>query len=169
MLIKAIETGILPHVDTHPPFRDLLKHRAYVSRWLHEHLRLPHTSFTFLSEPFEREQAVVKRDTWQLSDDELVRVHVNPRSTLFIPTPAKCPIDLALLSSSRHTFVEDANGRRFEVKDCWQDVGAQSCCAVKWVGRTVFKLFRDKRLFSYTHLTLPTNREVLIVVGCLRL
>jgi hypothetical protein len=39
-----------------------------------------------------------KRDEWKLTDTELVRVHVNPRSTLFTPTQEKCPVDLALLS-----------------------------------------------------------------------
>ena len=102
VLIKAIETGILPHVDTHPPFRDLLKHRAYWSQWLHAHLRLPHTSFTFLAEPFKREQAYARRDTWHILDDELVRIHVNPRSTLFTPTHEKCPVDLAFLVLSSH-------------------------------------------------------------------
>jgi hypothetical protein len=43
--------------------------------------------------------------------------------------------------SSRHTCIEDANGRRFEIRDNWHDVGAPSCCASKWTGQTVFKLF----------------------------
>ena len=33
-LIKAVETGILPNVDTHPLFRKLLQHRAYLSQWV---------------------------------------------------------------------------------------------------------------------------------------
>ena len=49
-LIRAIEPGLLPRVDTHPPRRDLMQHRAYWSQWLHEHLQLPHPPFTCLSE-----------------------------------------------------------------------------------------------------------------------
>ena len=33
-LLKAVETGQLAEVDTHPPFRTLLKHRAYLTAWL---------------------------------------------------------------------------------------------------------------------------------------
>ena len=33
-LLKAVDTGVLPEVDTHPPFRTLLKHRAYLTTWL---------------------------------------------------------------------------------------------------------------------------------------
>ena len=33
-LLKAVDTGLLPEVDTHPPFRTLLKHRAYLTTWL---------------------------------------------------------------------------------------------------------------------------------------
>ena len=29
-LIKAVETGILPGIDTHPPFRTLIQHKAYL-------------------------------------------------------------------------------------------------------------------------------------------
>ena len=33
-LIKAVDTGELPKVDTHPPFRTLLKHKAYLTGWI---------------------------------------------------------------------------------------------------------------------------------------
>ena len=67
-LIRAIEIGLLPQVDTHPPFRDLMQHRAYWSQWLHEHLQLPHSPFTFRSETFERVPAKPQLDTWQVTD-----------------------------------------------------------------------------------------------------
>ena len=34
VLIKAVGTGILPGVDVHPPFRDTLKHKAFVVSFL---------------------------------------------------------------------------------------------------------------------------------------
>ena len=34
VLIKAVETGILPGVDVHPPFRDTLKHKAFVTSFM---------------------------------------------------------------------------------------------------------------------------------------
>jgi hypothetical protein len=33
-LIQAVNTGTLPRVDTHPPFRSLMKHKAYLVNWL---------------------------------------------------------------------------------------------------------------------------------------
>ena len=30
VLVKAVSTGVLPDVDTHPPFRSALKHKAFV-------------------------------------------------------------------------------------------------------------------------------------------
>ena len=40
-LIRAVETGILPCVDSHPPFRTLLEHKAYLSSWTFEHISQP--------------------------------------------------------------------------------------------------------------------------------
>ena len=33
-LISAVETGTLKHVDTHPPFRSMIKSKAFLSEWL---------------------------------------------------------------------------------------------------------------------------------------
>ena len=33
-LIKSVDTGILKGVDSHPPFRSLLKHKAFLAVWL---------------------------------------------------------------------------------------------------------------------------------------
>jgi hypothetical protein len=37
-LVKAVETGILNNIDTHPSFRELLKHRAYMHQWIAMHV-----------------------------------------------------------------------------------------------------------------------------------
>ena len=34
VLIKAVETGILPNVDANPEFRSLAKHKAYLVYWM---------------------------------------------------------------------------------------------------------------------------------------
>ena len=62
-LIRAIGTGLLPLVDSHPPFRELIHHRAYWSQWLHEHLQQPRSPFTFMSETFERVPASPQLET----------------------------------------------------------------------------------------------------------
>ena len=33
VLVKAVSTGVLPEVDTHPPFRSLVKHKAFLIQW----------------------------------------------------------------------------------------------------------------------------------------
>ena len=33
-LVKSVNTGILKGVDSHPPFRSLLKHKAFLAVWL---------------------------------------------------------------------------------------------------------------------------------------
>ena len=47
-LIQSIETGQLEQVDVHPPFRSLLKHKAFLVTWSIDHLSRPaqiHTVF----------------------------------------------------------------------------------------------------------------------------
>ena len=47
-LIQSIETGQLEQVDVHPPFRSLLKHKAFLVTWSVDHLSRPsqiHTVF----------------------------------------------------------------------------------------------------------------------------
>jgi len=63
-LIKAVDTGTLPHVDVHPQFRALLKHKAYFCRWLHDHIG-PHAGLcSYLgfcaSELFSQENSICK-------------------------------------------------------------------------------------------------------------
>ena len=47
-LIKANETGILRHVDSHPPFRSMIKSKAFLIAWLSRNVHKP--VYTFLGE-----------------------------------------------------------------------------------------------------------------------
>ena len=147
-LIRASEAGLLPQVDTHPPFRDLMQHRAYWSQWLHEHLQLPHSHFACLSATFERVPSAPQLDTWHVTYTALVRLRVRPRLKLSVPTPSTCPVDISLLSVERCTHVEDVSVIRFKVKDVRHDAGTQPWGTTRWTGKTVFKISRDKRLHS---------------------
>ena len=40
-LIKAVDTGVIPNVDSHPPFRTLLQHKAYITQWTYNNLEHP--------------------------------------------------------------------------------------------------------------------------------
>ena len=37
-LIRAVESGTLRQVDVHPPFRTLLRHKAYLMTWLKQYV-----------------------------------------------------------------------------------------------------------------------------------
>ena len=47
-LIKALETGNLPETDIHPPFRELLQHKAFTVRWIIDNLKNAATAVAFL-------------------------------------------------------------------------------------------------------------------------
>ena len=49
-LVSSITTGKLEYVDVHPPFRSLLKHKAFLTTWVIETLSEPHNVLTFFSE-----------------------------------------------------------------------------------------------------------------------
>ena len=46
-LIKTIETGRIENADVHPPFRKLIKHKAFLTNWLIDTLDEPHQIVTF--------------------------------------------------------------------------------------------------------------------------
>ena len=66
-------SGILKAVDTHPPFRSLLKHKAYLATWAIRNLKNAYQVETFMAHPIRRaiEEAMVTGcKSYVLSDDE---------------------------------------------------------------------------------------------------
>ena len=49
-LVSSITTGKLEQVDVHPPFRSLLKHKAFLTTWVVDTLHEPHNVTTFFCE-----------------------------------------------------------------------------------------------------------------------
>ena len=49
-LIKAVDTGLLRNVDKHPPFRALLKHKAFMAMWVCNFITRPREVLTVLGE-----------------------------------------------------------------------------------------------------------------------
>ena len=49
-LIKAVNTGLLPEADVHPPFRQLMKnkHKAFLITWIAQNLKEAPLIHTFL-------------------------------------------------------------------------------------------------------------------------
>ena len=49
-LVKTIETGVMENVDVHPPFRSLLKHKAFLSQWVANHMHDARHGLAFMNE-----------------------------------------------------------------------------------------------------------------------
>lgn len=49
-LVLSIATGRLERIDMHPPFRSLLKHKAFATGWIIDNLRQPHLIQTLMGE-----------------------------------------------------------------------------------------------------------------------
>ena len=54
-LIKAVNTGILPNVDLHPPFRSLMENKAYLASWIIKNVEHAYSVVSFLQEPVQYE------------------------------------------------------------------------------------------------------------------
>ena len=46
--VQAVKTGVLPDVDIHPPFREMLQHKAFLTTWSIRTLKNPGTLVTVL-------------------------------------------------------------------------------------------------------------------------
>ena len=55
VLCKAVNTGELLEVDTHPPFRSLMPHKAYLASWVCTNMDDTSTAHAFLGVPISRE------------------------------------------------------------------------------------------------------------------
>ena len=51
VLLQAVFTGVLPNIDTHPEFRKLLKHKAYLVAWCAQHLTHARDMIAFMDIP----------------------------------------------------------------------------------------------------------------------
>ena len=155
-LIMAVDTGILPQVDVHPPFRDLMQHKAYMAKWIADNLEPRKEPVYFLlssvpeigTSPPTRwdyhQQAFVAssksdRDHWVLEGSVLQRVHVRPRSTMFDPSKSKdIPVELSQVCATRTTNAHGISGARISVQDKWEKVFSQQPLTELWTGSTVF-------------------------------
>ena len=54
-LILAVESGFLPNIDIHPPFRTMLKHKAFLAKWIVGYVDKPGQVLTFLDEDMYHE------------------------------------------------------------------------------------------------------------------
>lgn len=85
-----------------------------------------------------------RQDFWMRSGHEtLIRVHVEPRCGLFVPTSADCPVDVASLSSQRCSKVQPVQtsvgfaSSSVQIDDDWIKCQNQSVPFL-WTGTNVF-------------------------------
>ena len=61
-LVKAVETGVIPNTDSHPPFRSMLEHKAYLTEWIFSHLSSPQHVISLLDEPIHESCLLPSRE-----------------------------------------------------------------------------------------------------------
>ena len=70
-LLKAVSTGTLPTVDAHPPFRSLIKHKAYLATWIVRNIKEANLVETFLAIPVVKSiQQVLYSQCYQYNIDD---------------------------------------------------------------------------------------------------
>jgi len=91
----------------------------------------------------EHPDIVAEADTWIMSGDTVIRKHDTPRTTLFVPQEADCPIPLKYIDILRTTETSISERAEAEIRDFWTAAGARTLSG-PWTGRTVFYLLRPK-------------------------
>ena len=157
VLIEAIETGRLPYVDTHPLYRTLIKHKAFLVSWLCDALSYKPKADSFVAIKVSPEyQQLWKNPTkqalacnghenkWIVDKDKgiVMCAHIKPRKTLFVPTSQSCPVPLEKLSTKRHTVMQSDANTVTSIVDEWKpnQVGNRSQPIYHWCGYTLFWL-----------------------------
>ena len=143
-LLQAVASGHLPNVDVHPPFRSMLKHKAYLSSWMEETHSVPSECvsmvFLFMGLPLPPVEAVVENepDSWRIEDDGIVRNHTAWRTSLFALKHDCCPLDLDQFTTQRETRILDSCGEAYTISDEWTN--GRTCLQLshRWKGETKF-------------------------------
>lgn len=116
------------------------------------------------------------RDKWVVTDSEVTRIHVNPRTSLFSPARTGCPVPLSQLSMARMTIMEYQDGATEEqFTPNWKNsLEAHRTTPNVWTGKTVFyklqehgedqefnaKDFNDEALFRLFDPEDELDREI---------
>ena len=58
-LVKTIETGTMENVDVRPPFRSLLKHKAFLGQWVAEHMHSARNALAILNEDISTDMHMI--------------------------------------------------------------------------------------------------------------
>ena len=86
-------------------------------------------------------QAVGEEGFWSFPGDTVIRHHVNPRTTLFVPTDEDCPIPVKYIDVMRRTYTDLDTMAENTIDDLWTEDGAKAL-SNPWKGKTVFYILR---------------------------
>ena len=107
------------------------------------------------------EQSRATRDFWISSGNQsLIRVHLEPRSELFVPHQSECPVPSSRLCSSRQTKMQPCKSSMFDadaplmIDDDWKTTSSSSM-NFQWVGTTTFRFNSQHQ----QHKTLSSTNE----------
>ena len=139
-LIRTVETGILVQVDTRPPFRDLLQHKAFETEIMKTQLDSDHM-----------------KDYYEVKDSFLIRYHQVPRRKLYNPSALSVlqdlPVPLQHLLPCRTTYIHHATGEEEIKEDSW--LGTTTTLPSLWTGRTVIAIRSRQSSTSPTSTSPP--------------
>ena len=156
-LLEAVETGRLPFVDTHPLYRTLIKHKAFLVEWLSQAISYKPSFQSFLCEdvsdmyfswwnhPDKRVLTCninFPRDIWTHDKKRgiIKCIHVYPRRILCVPNSSSCPVRIESLENTRKTIIQkDANNICLH-EDNWREdrKGKKPLTAYHWTGYSIF-------------------------------
>eukprot|EP00435_Cladocopium_sp_Y103_P069341 s209_g33.t1 len=88
-----------------------------------------------------------EKDTWEVSGNQLVRWHVEPRLKPFFPTDSlNCPIPCEWLEESRETRAQTLQGFEWNHHDTWRNnIKAHQSFPSLWTGKTLFTIKTQHR------------------------
>jgi len=88
----------------------------------------------------QQPQGPRSRDYWSYEGDRIIRVHVEPRTTLFTPRGVRGAPDVTTLTPDRSTKVRFVDKRRkaLELADTWNGDTRHRDLGASWVGETTF-------------------------------
>jgi len=84
---------------------------------------------------------ITSKDYWEFNGEVLILHHCVPRTKLFVPTDANCPLPLKYLDVGRRTYTNLESKAENFVADFWTSSGAREL-SEDWTGKTCLPILR---------------------------
>ena len=110
-------------------------------------------------------------DYWEVSGDQLIRHHVNPRINMFFPEEAwSCPVDPQQIGDMRSSRGDFLSGQTFQKEERWRvNVESHQPMPEPWTGTTTFNLETSSPEHINYHVQTPhhfrgTSAEIFLTM-----